>query len=97
LGQVLLEKVHSYAVAAKEKRGCDVFNLPKKIKVVDVSARDGLQSFPRWVDTDVKIRMVDRLSEVGFPVIEVTNFAYPRVIPHLKDDAAKSIIRRTRT
>jgi hypothetical protein len=31
-----------------------MFNLPRKIKVVDVSARDGLQSFPRWVDTDIK-------------------------------------------
>ena len=62
-----------------------MFNLPGKIKVVDVAARDGLQSFPRWVDTETKIRMVDRLSEVGFPVIEVTNFAHPRVIPHLKD------------
>jgi hydroxymethylglutaryl-CoA lyase len=62
-----------------------VLNFPSKLKVVDVAARDGLQSFPRWVDTSVKVRMVDRLSEVGFPVIEVTNFAHPRVIPHLRD------------
>jgi hydroxymethylglutaryl-CoA lyase len=75
-----------------------VFNLPKKLKVVDVSARDGLQSFPRWVDTDTKIRMVDRLSEAGFPVIEVTNFAHPRVIPHLKDaeEVMRGIKRRPR-
>jgi hydroxymethylglutaryl-CoA lyase len=73
-----------------------VFKLPAKLKVVDVAARDGLQSFPRWVDTDVKIRMVDRLSEVGFPVIEVTNFAHPRVIPHLKDaeEVMRGITRR---
>jgi hydroxymethylglutaryl-CoA lyase len=69
-----------------------VLQLPKKITVVDVAARDGLQSFPRWVDTDVKVKMVDRLSEVGFPVIEVTNFAHPRVIPHLKD--AEEVMRR---
>jgi hydroxymethylglutaryl-CoA lyase len=62
-----------------------VLKFPSRLKVVDVAARDGLQSFSRWIDTDVKIRMVDRLSEVGFPVIEVTNFAHPRVIPHLKD------------
>src|ERR1700748_746416 len=62
------------------------------MKVVDVAARDGLQSFPRWVDTDTKVRMVDRLSEVGFPVIEVTNFAHPRVIPHLKD--AEEVMHR---
>ena len=62
-----------------------MLNLPKKVTVVDVSPRDGLQSFHRWVDTDVKVAMVDRLSEAGFPVIEVTNFAHPRVIPHLRD------------
>jgi hydroxymethylglutaryl-CoA lyase len=69
-----------------------VLNLPTKLTVVDVSARDGLQSFPRWVETDVKIRMIDRLSEVGFPVIEVTNFAHPKVIPHLRD--AEEVMQR---
>lgn len=59
--------------------------LPEKVKVIDVSARDGLQSFKRWVSTDDKIKMIDILSEVGFPVIEVAGFAHPRVIPNLRD------------
>jgi hydroxymethylglutaryl-CoA lyase len=62
-----------------------VLALPAKVKVVDVSARDGLQSFPRWVETDVKVAMIDRLSEVGFQTVEATNFAHPRVIPNLRD------------
>src|SRR3546814_11567087 len=62
-----------------------MLRLPEKVTVVEVGPRDGLQSFPRWVDTDVKVRMIDRLSEAGFPVIEATNFAHPRMIPHLKD------------
>ena len=76
-----------------------MLNLPAKLTVVEVSARDGLQSFPLWVDTDVKIRMIDRLSEVGFPVIEVTNFAHPKVIPNLKDaeDVMQRIKRRPGT
>jgi hydroxymethylglutaryl-CoA lyase len=69
-----------------------VLNLPASTTVVDVSARDGLQSFHRWVDTDIKVAMVDRLSEVGFPVVEVTNFAHPRVIPHLRD--AEEVMER---
>jgi hydroxymethylglutaryl-CoA lyase len=69
-----------------------VLELPERTTVVDVSARDGLQSFHRWVDTDVKVAMVDRLSAAGFPVIEVTNFAHPRVIPHLKD--AEEVMER---
>lgn len=69
--------------------------LPSKVRVVDVSARDGLQSFHRWVDTDVKVKMVDRLSEAGFKTVEVTNFAHPRVIPHLRD-AEEVMARITR-
>lgn len=69
-----------------------MLSLPDSITVVDVSARDGLQSFDRWVDTDVKVALVDRLSQVGFPVIEVTNFAHPRVIPHLRD--AEEVMER---
>jgi hydroxymethylglutaryl-CoA lyase len=59
--------------------------LPSSITVVDVAARDGIQSFPSAVDTDTKVKLVDRLSETGLPVIEVTGFAHPRVIPNLKD------------
>jgi hydroxymethylglutaryl-CoA lyase len=72
-----------------------VLILPDAVTVVEVSARDGLQSFHKWVETDVKVAMVDRLSEVGFPVVEVTNFAHPRVIPHLKD-AEEVMARITR-
>ncbi len=69
-----------------------MLQLPSHVTVVDVSTRDGLQSFHRWVDTDVKVAMVDRLSQVGFPTIEVTNFAHPRVIPHLRD--AEEVMER---
>ena len=62
-----------------------MLKLPNKITVVDVSPRDGLQSFPRSIDTDTKVAMIDRLSETGLPVIEVTGFAHPRVIPNLAD------------
>ncbi|MGE0719968.1 MAG: hydroxymethylglutaryl-CoA lyase [Alphaproteobacteria bacterium] len=71
-----------------------MLSLPDKVTVVDVAARDGLQSFHRWVDTDVKVAMVDRLSDAGFPVVEVTNFAHPRVIPHLRD--AEEVMERIR-
>ena len=62
-----------------------MLTLPEKVTVVDVSARDGLQSFHRWVETDTKIRMVNRLTEAGFPVIEVTGFSHPKVVPYLRD------------
>jgi hydroxymethylglutaryl-CoA lyase len=59
--------------------------LPKEIIVAEVGPRDGLQSFPRWIDTGTKVEIIDRLSDLGLPVIEVSNFAHPKVIPHLRD------------
>lgn len=65
-----------------------MLSLPDRIVVCEVGPRDGLQSLGRWVDTDVKIAMVDRLSAAGFPVIEVTSFAHPQVVPALADAEA---------
>jgi hydroxymethylglutaryl-CoA lyase len=62
--------------------------LPEQIDIVEVGPRDGLQSLRKWVSTEDKVRMVDRLSQVGFPVIEVTGFVHPRVIPNLQDAEA---------
>lgn len=58
---------------------------PASATVIEVGPRDGLQSFPRWVDTDVKVRMIDALSAIGFPVIEAVSFASPKFVPHLRD------------
>ena len=71
-------------------------HLPSRTTIVDVAPRDGLQSFPRWIETDTKVAMIDRLSATGLPVIEVTNFAHPRVIPTLKDaeEVCQRITRR---
>jgi hydroxymethylglutaryl-CoA lyase len=62
-----------------------MLRIPARTTIVDVAARDGIQSFPRAVDTQIKVAIVDRLSTTGLPVIEVTGFAHPRVIPNLKD------------
>jgi hydroxymethylglutaryl-CoA lyase len=69
-----------------------VLSLPKSMVVAEVGPRDGLQSFPRWIETDTKVAIVDRLSDLGLPVIEVSNFAHPKVIPHLRD--ADEVFRR---
>jgi hydroxymethylglutaryl-CoA lyase len=62
-----------------------VLNLPQRITISEVGPRDGLQSLDKWIDTDTKVAMIDRLSRAGFPVIEVTGFARSTVIPNLKD------------
>ncbi len=62
-----------------------MLNLPTKISVAEVGPRDGLQGLPKWIDTDTKVKMVDRLTELGLPIIEVSSFTHPRVVPNLRD------------
>lgn len=69
-----------------------MLSLPTHVTVIEVGPRDGLQSLGRWLDTDKKVAMIDRLSDAGFPVIEVTSFAHPRVVPMLKD--AEEVVAR---
>ena len=69
-----------------------MLSFPKTATVVEVGPRDGLQSLDRWIETDRKVAMVDRLSAAGFPVIEVTSFAHPRVVPALRD--AEEVVAR---
>ena len=60
-------------------------NFPKKIKVIEVGPRDGLQSLNKWIPTQDKIEMINLLSSANFPVIEVSSFAHPKVVPMLND------------
>lgn len=71
-----------------------MLKLPARATVVEVGPRDGLQSLSRWVETSQKVALVDRLSDAGLPVIEVTSFAHPRVVPHLQD--AEELLARIR-
>jgi isopropylmalate/homocitrate/citramalate synthase len=58
---------------------------PRKVRVVDVGPRDGLQNEARPIPTDVKIHFVDLLSNAGFEWIEVTSFVHPRAVPQMAD------------
>lgn len=68
--------------------------LPERILLVDVAARDGLQSLPKWVDTDTKVWLCDRLTDLGVPVVEVASFAHPKVVPNMRD--AEEVFARIR-
>jgi hydroxymethylglutaryl-CoA lyase len=62
-------------------------SLPKRVKLVDVGPRDGLQNESGVVPTAVKIELIDRLSEAGLPVIEATSFVSPKWVPQMSDNA----------
>ena len=42
--------------------------LPKSVKLVEVGPRDGLQNEAASVPTDIKVQLIDRLSETNFVV-----------------------------
>lgn len=53
--------------------------LPKKVKLVEVGPRDGLQNEAQPVPTAVKIELIHRLQDAGLPVIQATAFVSPKV------------------
>ncbi|MDB5867107.1 MAG: hydroxymethylglutaryl-CoA lyase [Betaproteobacteria bacterium] len=62
-------------------------NIPKKVRIVEVGPRDGLQNEARPVPAAVKIELIDRLTDAGLPVIEATAFVSPKWVPQMADNA----------
>lgn len=62
-------------------------HLPQRVKVVEVGPRDGLQNEKQPVATDIKIALIDRLSDAGFANIEATSFVSPKWVPQMADGA----------
>lgn len=60
----------------------------RRVTVVEVGPRDGLQNEQAEVPTGDKIAFVDRLSAANVPVIEVSAFVSPTWVPQLADAAA---------
>jgi hydroxymethylglutaryl-CoA lyase len=59
--------------------------MPKRVTIVEVGPRDGLQNEHVSVKTPDKIEFVNRLSEAGLPVIEVSAFVSPKWVPQMAD------------
>uniref|UniRef100_G3UJL0 hydroxymethylglutaryl-CoA lyase n=1 Tax=Loxodonta africana TaxID=9785 RepID=G3UJL0_LOXAF len=59
--------------------------LPEYVKIVEVGPRDGLQNEKVIVPTDIKIEFINKLSQTGLSVIEVTSFVSSRWVPQMAD------------
>jgi hydroxymethylglutaryl-CoA lyase len=59
--------------------------LPQKVLITDVVARDGFQNEDHIIPTQDKIRVIEGLVQAGVTSIEVTSFVHPRVVPQLAD------------
>lgn len=57
------------------------------VRIVEVGPRDGLQNEAVNVPTDVKIQLINKLSETGLETVEVTSFVSPKWVPQMADNS----------
>ncbi|MEC9346388.1 MAG: hydroxymethylglutaryl-CoA lyase [Pseudomonadota bacterium] len=69
---------------------------PKFVTIFEAGARDGLQNVKDViVPTDVRVELIDRLTDCGIPKIEAGSFVSPKWVPQMADTAeVLSRIRR---
>lgn len=59
--------------------------MPRKVKLVEMGPRDGLQNEKRSVSADVKVELIGRLADVGLQAVEATAFVSPKWVPQMAD------------
>jgi hydroxymethylglutaryl-CoA lyase len=62
-------------------------DFPRRVRVVEVGPRDGLQSEAGFVQTRDKIALIDDLAAAGIREFEATSFVSPRAVPQMRDAA----------
>jgi hydroxymethylglutaryl-CoA lyase len=62
-------------------------SLPRRVRIVDVAPRDGLQNEPKSVPASVKIELIERLQDAGLAAVEATAFVSPKWVPQMADHA----------
>lgn len=60
---------------------------PKRVKMVEVGPRDGLQNEAVAAPARVKIELIERLVAAGLSVVEAGSFVSPKWIPQMADTA----------
>lgn len=69
-------------------------DLPARVRIHEVGARDGLQNEKSTVPTEVKAEFIHRLAYAGLTTIEATSFVHPKWVPQLAD--AEQLFPRVR-
>ncbi|MBV6273293.1 hydroxymethylglutaryl-CoA lyase [Alcaligenaceae bacterium CGII-47] len=57
------------------------------IKIIEVAPRDGLQNEAQFVETAIKVELIERLAAAGFQNIEAASFVSPKWVPQMADGA----------
>lgn len=59
--------------------------MSRKISIVEVGPRDGLQNDPVLLPTQVKLEFIDRLIAAGVKRMEAASFVNPKLVPAMAD------------
>ena len=65
--------------------------MPDRVRITEVSPRDGLQNEAGVIPTADKIRLIELLAAAGLDEVEATSFVSPKWVPQLAD--AEAVIR----
>lgn len=70
--------------------------LPSKVKITEVSARDGLQAQKKIFTLEQRLTYVNKLTDCGFKSIEIGSFVSPKIIPQMSNTLELSNLIRKR-
>ena len=62
--------------------------MARRIEIVEVGPRDGLQSEPDVLATPIKLELISRLVDAGVRRVEVASFVNPKRVPQMADAEA---------
>jgi hydroxymethylglutaryl-CoA lyase len=61
--------------------------LPKKVEIIEVGPRDGLQNEKAFIPTEAKKQFITQLRGSGIKELELTSFVSPKWVPQMQDAA----------
>jgi hydroxymethylglutaryl-CoA lyase len=74
-------------------------SLPRRVTIVEVGPRDGLQNEAAILPAATKVAFIEALADAGLPIVEITAFVSPKWVPQMADavDVARAVTRRDGT
>lgn len=71
--------------------------MPEKVILTEVGPRDGFQNLKEWIPTELKLMIINKLIDAGYPKIEVSSFVNPKAIAQMQDarEIVKNIVNRS--
>lgn len=59
--------------------------LPEEVEIIEVGPRDGFQILPDFIETALKVQVIELLIQAGVQRMEVASFVHPEAVPQMRD------------